>query len=75
MALEIAAPALHEMNPFDEARRLIDEWQRECPDAERLVLIIEGPEDILVYNTGEVAKPSEIAGICFMAAQVVANDE
>lgn len=75
MPLDILAPQPHEMTAFDEARAQIDAWEQEFPDSERLVLILEAPEDLLVYNTGEVVKPSAIAGVCFMAAQVVADDE
>ena len=73
--MNVLDPKPQEMTAFDEARAQIYQWEAEGVEAERFVLILEAPEEMLVYNTGDIAKPSAIAGVCFMAAQVVADDE
>lgn len=58
------------MNPFDEARLQIIEWQKEYPQTERIVLILDADE-LCVTATGPSAKGHIIAGLCFTAAQAV----
>ena len=71
MPLEVLAPELHELGPFDEAKRLLDEAAAQSLVPIRIVLIMETAEDVFTIHTGEPAKPSAIAGLCFMAAQTV----
>lgn len=71
MQLIDATPRL---TPFDEARRQIDEWEKAEPQAEHVVLILEGVEDLLVTVTGPATRATNAAGLCFAAAQAVLED-
>ena len=71
MPLTVLSPELHELGPFDEAKRLLDEAAAQSLVPTRIVLILETEEDLFTIHTGEPVKPSVIAGLCFMAAQTV----
>jgi hypothetical protein len=55
---------------FDEARRILDGWEREEPDAEGVVLILDGLSTITLSLAGHDRKGSDTAGLCFAAAQL-----
>lgn len=55
---------------FDEARRILDEWERAEPDADGVVLILDGVSSIVLSVSGEDRKGTDVAGLCFAAAQL-----
>jgi len=56
------------LSAYDEARLQIIEWQKEFPEASHLVMILDAKDTILMV-TGSAMRPSDIAGLCFAAAQ------
>lgn len=54
---------------WDEARRLIAEWERAEPDAAHVILILDGKDTIVSVAGGEV-RPSDVAGLCLTAAHM-----
>lgn len=58
---------------FDEARAIIAQWEKEEPAAARIVLVCDGKKDIYLDHTGELARPSDLAGLCFAAAIMAAD--
>ena len=61
------------LNPFDEARAYLDEWEKAEPDAKHVILILDG-RDVLTYIAGSTIRPSDAAGLCFTAAHMVLED-
>ena len=60
------------LSPFDEARAGVARWEKEYPDAIYLALIVNAPEGFEYTVTGQTTV-SEVAGIFFRAAQLVAE--
>lgn len=60
------------LSPFDEARALIDRWERDNPDAFRLALVMVVPDGFEYQFTGELT-PSEAVGLFFRCAQLAAE--
>ncbi len=58
------------LSPFAEARAQIDAWERDYPQTERIVLILDADE-LVVTVTGPGIKGHVAAGLCFTAAQAV----
>lgn len=59
---------------WDEARRYIAEWEKAEPEARSIVLILDG-EDLVVQLAGEGRRTSDVAGLCFSAAQLVVQED
>lgn len=55
---------------FEQARQQIDEWERAHPAARLLVLVIDTEDDIGLTVAGECTRSSDVAGLCFAAAQM-----
>jgi hypothetical protein len=62
-------------NPFDEARRYLDEWQKAEPDARNIVLLLDGKDALEVQLAGAPMRASDVAGLCFAAAQLVVRED
>jgi len=60
---------------WDEAREVLATWEKEMPalgsGGDHIVLIYNGPEDLMTYVTGRALKPSDAAGTCMAAAQLL----
>lgn len=62
------------MSQWDEAREALARWEQELPALEpgdHIVLVYNGPTDLITYVTGGALKPSDAAGTCFAAAALV----
>ena len=57
---------------WEEARMTVEEWAKEYPDAEVVVLVADVGDGVLVTVTGE-PKVTEVVGILTMAAQAVSE--
>lgn len=68
----VALRRLGVISPFDEARGWIDRWEKEHPDAIALALIVNVPDGFEYTVTGQHTV-SEVAGLFFRAAQLVAE--
>lgn len=64
----ITTPA-HE-SIWDEARRILAEWEKAEHEARNLVLILDG-KNLVVQLAGAGRRTSDVAGLCFSAAQLV----
>ena len=56
------------LSAYDEARLQIIEWQKNFPGASHLVMILDD-KDTMLRVTGSAMRPSDVAGLCFAAAQ------
>ena len=68
----IALRRLGVLSPFDEARAEITRWEKEYPDAINIALIVNTPDGFEYTVTGQTTI-SEVAGLFFRAAQLVAE--
>lgn len=59
---------------FDQARQQLDEWEKAHPDAALVVLILDTGDDIVLTVTGDGSRPTDIAGLCFGAAQMALHE-
>ena len=73
--MNIVAPKLTDLNPFDEARAQLDEWQRDFPDSTHVVLILNAPDEMATTVAGPAIKPSYAAGLCLFAANTILEPE
>ena len=60
------------LSAFDEARAEIARWEKEYPNAIYVAMIVNTP-DGFEYTVTNEATVSEVAGIFFRAAQLVAE--
>ena len=60
------------LSPFDEARAEIARWEKAYPDADHIALVVNTPDGFEYTVTGR-ATVSEVAGLFFRAAQLVAE--
>ena len=58
---------------WQEAREQIDAWEKAYPLAAHVVLVLDGPEEVILTCAGDAMKPSTAAGLLFTAAQGVVS--
>ena len=68
----VALRRLGVISPFDEARAEITRWEKEYPDALYFAMIVNSPDGFEYTVTGQHTV-SEVAGLFFRAAQLVAE--
>lgn len=68
MELKSVQPRL---SPFDEARQTLDQWEKEYPDTEAIVLVISAADDICVDATSGMARVSDCVGLLHSAAFII----
>lgn len=60
------------LSPFDEARATITQWEKDCPAARRISLIMQDGGDFAYSITGKLTT-TEAVGIFFRAAHLAAE--
>ncbi|MCR4302129.1 MAG: hypothetical protein NUV51_11000 [Sulfuricaulis sp.] len=68
----VALRRLGVLSPFDDARQWVDRWEKECPDAIYIALLVNTPGGFEYAITGQTTQ-TEAAGIFFRAAQLAAE--
>lgn len=63
------------LSVFDEARLIIDNWEKESPQAKLVVMAMTDDEGMLASSAGQWVYPFELAGLFFAAAQLVCEKE